>query len=102
MRKFLSVLFVGSLALCANATAGDLVVVEGAIVTHDSAARVVYIKECDTCKSVKLNVDDKTVVMVNEKPYPFKSTTKLAAPSDTAYDNVTLTVQYFRPLKISR
>ncbi|MEM7252259.1 MAG: hypothetical protein AAF493_12625 [Pseudomonadota bacterium] len=80
--------------------AGDLVIMEGAIVTHDPAAQTVYIKECDNCKSMKLKVNSSTMVLIGERRYPFTQSTKLSKHSDTGYDTETKVVQYFRPLKV--
>ncbi|MCH9672367.1 MAG: hypothetical protein K0U93_13045 [Gammaproteobacteria bacterium] len=100
MRKFQSVLATLMLGACGTLSAGDLLVIEGADVTHDVAAGVVYAKQCPDCEALRLNVDKNTVVLVNGKKYPLAAGTKLS-PADTAYDSDTKTVTYFRPLVIS-
>ncbi|MEM7251170.1 MAG: hypothetical protein AAF493_07100 [Pseudomonadota bacterium] len=95
---FRRLLLAGLAALSLGAYALDTQVIEGAKVTHDPAAGIVYAKGCEECPAVRLELTEETVIYIDGKPEKFVSQPHIGGLTDVGYNAERQVVLWFRPL----
>ncbi len=94
----LTTAFVVAILLALPSHALEVDVIEGAIITHDSATRIVYARSCQECDQIKLQLTDETVIYIDGKAESFTDQPHINGLTDLGYNAEKQVVLWFRPL----